>query len=438
MVTIDKRLIRRVGEAERPPAVVLGTNITGLALARSLVKHGVPVIGIDFRKRRYTSYSGCFHLLLVEPGEFFGEGLIGVLERLADALPNRAALMLAMDEQVKLLGAHGQGLKDLYHFEFPSGDTVHLLMDKEAFHRIAVERGWPVPLTMGAESLEELTRQIDSLRFPVVLKPRTKNLEFRAHSPAKAFRCSGPEELKSRYEMVAQWEPEVIVQEWIPGGDDQVYFSFHYFDSELVQVASYQGKKIRQYKPQVGNTSSAVGVQANQLADTAREILTTSGCSGFCSVEFKRDERTGNFYVTEPTVGRVNLQVGVAVANGMDIISRAYFHLVGLEYPKEPEPTYDRKWILLWSDIKSARYYINKSEYTWRQYLQSLRGPKSFAVWRVSDYKMMLGFCRVWVVKPFQRLRRLTQRFAAVLNGRAVAAGSASRVLEGDDSDVEV
>ncbi len=398
--------IRRIEKVDMPPAVVVGTGITGLTLARAVGKHKVPVIGVDHKKRRYTSYSGAFHLMLVDRHDFWGPGLVSFLVHLAESLPRKAALLLSMDEHVKLVSAHGQTLKDCYHFEFPDRETVDCLMNKEAFNRLALERGWRVPRTYAFQSSEELAGFVSELSFPVILKPQIKNLSFRTNSPQKAFRCSSHDELFLRYDLIAQWEPEAIVQEWIPGRDDAVYFSFHYFGSNLREICSFQGRKIRQYRPECGSTASAVGVRDGDLARAAREILTTTRCVGFCSVEYKRNARSDIYYVTEPTVGRVNLQVGVAVANGVDIVSRGYFHMIGQQYPLHVEPTYERKWIILKSDVKSAHYYVKKSQYTWLDYLRSLRGPKTFAVWRLSDYKMMLGFCGIWLSAPFRLAKR--------------------------------
>ncbi|MEO6446810.1 MAG: hypothetical protein ABIZ91_01105, partial [Gemmatimonadaceae bacterium] len=58
-----------------PPAVILGTNVTGLAEARPLAAHGIPVIGVDERVRRYTSYSSAWTGLIVTD-EFNGPGLV--------------------------------------------------------------------------------------------------------------------------------------------------------------------------------------------------------------------------------------------------------------------------------------------------------------------------------------------------------------------------
>src|SRR5690606_28432494 len=107
------------------------------------------------------------------------------------------------------------------------------------------------------------------------------NLESRTHAPKKAYLCHSAEELLADYAVFARWEPEVLVQEWIPGGDGDIHFSFHYFDSAGHEVTSFEGRKIRQFIPECGVTASAVGVPTSEVSDISRRILGDVACRGF-------------------------------------------------------------------------------------------------------------------------------------------------------------
>lgn len=382
---------RRVVErSPLAPAVVLGTNITGLAEARPLAARGIPVIGVDEHRRRYTSSSSAWTQLLVTNG-FNDAGLVELLEALADECGRRPVLFISTDEQVKVIAHHGASLRSRYAFDFPSRETVDLLMSKEAFTVLARAKGWPIPATLAVRSREALEEGLEALRFPVVLKPRVKTLALRQHTSKKAYGCADAAALRRAYDDVSRWEPEVVVQEWIPGTDADVHYSFHYFGADMQEVATFEGHKIRQWVPEIGSTASSEPVHPPMVSERSREILRSTQCAGFCSVEYKRDPRSGTFYITEPTVGRVNLQLGTALANGVDLVSRAYYHVQGLAYPGTEARTYDRKWIYLASDIKSARHYIGKGELTWRQWLRSLRGRRAYAVWQAGDLGMWRG-----------------------------------------------
>jgi hypothetical protein len=52
---------------------------------------------------------------------------------------------------------------------------------------------------------------------------------------------------------------------------------------------------------------------------------------GMGSMEYKRDARTGKFFMIEPTVGRVDWQEEVATLNGVNIPLAAYRHEIGAE-----------------------------------------------------------------------------------------------------------
>jgi predicted ATP-grasp superfamily ATP-dependent carboligase len=367
---------------------VIGTHVPGLAEARALAAHRIPVIGIDERMRNHTSYSKAFSAVVITP-RFNQPELIDDLSDLAAELERKPVLFITGDEQVKIIAEHGHRIRDLYLFDFPDVDTVRTLMSKAAFTQLAIEQGWRIPRTDTVDNRVDLETVAAELGYPVILKPRIKNLASRTHTRQKAYRCSDWASLSAAYDDIAPWEPEVVVQQWIAGPDSEVFYSFHYFDRELRELATFTGHKIRQWVPEVGSTASSEPADAPEVTDTSRTILRKTQCYGFGSVEYKRDRRTGHFFITEPTVGRVNFQLGTALANGADLVSTAYRHLVGLPAPATTSPRSRRKWILVAADLKSARFYRSRGELTWRQYLTSIQGPKSFAVWRLTEFRMM-------------------------------------------------
>ena len=410
-VGLSRRTLSRIQRSPLPPAVVVGADINGLNIARAIAAHRVPVIALDSERRRFAGYSGALDLVL-RP-DFNEPSLVDYLVRLAAALPQQAALFLSMDHHVELISAHGSCLREHYYFAFPEQHAVDELLDKARFAKRAIQEGWPIPRTLILRQPADLSAA-EEIGFPVILKPSMKSAAFRERSPAKAFRCPDLESLRTSYNLVSRWIEEVVIQEWVPGGDEQVQFSFHFHDRQLREIACFEGRKIRQYVPECGSTSLATGVAVSEVTALSRLILQATRCVGFGSVEYKRHAETGRFLITEPTVGRTNLQYGVALANGADLISRAYFHLIHRAYPVVERPTHDHKWVILDSDFKAARYWMREGKLTWRQYYASLRGPIVLSVWRLSDYRLHARALGELARMPFRflwhRLCRLMRR----------------------------
>ena len=285
-------------------------------------------------------------------------------------------------------------------------------MDKQTFAARAEREGWPVPKTATADGWPELEQATAAFTFPVILKPKVKGLAFSQNIRLKVFRCPDRAALRAAYQDMAQWEPGAVVQEWIPGGDDEVHFTFHYYSQSGQEISAFTGRKLRQYPPLSGNTSCAEPLDDPRLLPLSRSILTSCGAVSFCSVEYKRDPRTDRHLIMEPTIGRVNLQVGVAAANGVDLIGRAYCHLVGRQYPgAEPQPRRKVRWIYLAKDLRTARHYIGEGSLSWGGYLKSIAGPRVGAVWSWRDPGMALAVLPVFGRRVTgylgRRLRRL-------------------------------
>jgi D-aspartate ligase len=123
----------------------------------------------------------------------------------------------------------------------------------------------------------------------------------------------------------------VVVQEWIDGNDDDIYFTLFVCDGQARIVALFTGRKMICEPPRVGCTALCVAApeEHQALAAQTQAFVTRSNYHGIGGLEFKRHRRTGQFVVVEPTVGRPDWQEEIATLCGVNIPAIAYRTALG-------------------------------------------------------------------------------------------------------------
>ena len=122
----------------QPYAVVIGLeSIVGLQTARILKKRGVPVIAVTDDPSSYCCRTNVCEQII--PAEAGSEGLIKVLEALAQNLKEKAVLYPCTDMNVLHVSRNRHRLEDNYHVLLPATDVVETLMDKISFYGYAEE-----------------------------------------------------------------------------------------------------------------------------------------------------------------------------------------------------------------------------------------------------------------------------------------------------------
>jgi predicted ATP-grasp superfamily ATP-dependent carboligase len=261
---------------------------------------------------------------------------------------------------------------------------------------------------------------LDDMTYPCILKPAVKNTEFRSKSPRKAFKLYNAKQLLEAYDLVSAWVPEVVVQEWIGGGDDRVAFALGYWDAQSRNLALFPGRKLRQWPPECGDTAlsePAAPGWREKLIELTTNIFSVVGYRGLGSIEYKVSPDDGRFVITELTVGRTNYQNEVAVLNGVNLPAIAYHDGIGGSSELErlltqPHRAYRGiKLIDAAADRKSARFYIAQGQLTRWEWLKSRRGPKQDMLYRHSDPLPFLltasrgiaSFVKHRIIKPVVR-----------------------------------
>jgi D-aspartate ligase len=364
-----------------PPAVVVGIGLTGLGMVRSLRDRRNPVsmritaVDSDLgQASAYTRLCAKLHCPDVD-----GEGLVDCLIEHGRRRSERPILLLSQDLAVLTVARHQHTLSSFYRFSVPTPEVTNLLMDKSRFGEYATSNGFNVPRTFAINSSADLAPALDGLRFPCVLKPVYRNSAWSEHGYPKGFVAATAAELRAAYKRVCDVQDSFVAQEWIPGNDSEIYFCLTYFDERSRPVATFTGRKLRQWPLDAGNTSLAEASGIPIIKQETVRLFESLQFRGLGSVEFKRDPRTGEFKIMEPTVGRVNLQSETATANGVNLAWIAYAHLAGLKSGPIRRRSREAIWVNEFTDLQSGMARVRRGDLSLGNWMRSYRRPRYYA-----------------------------------------------------------
>lgn len=395
------------------PAVVVPLHETGLEVARALGRRGVRVTGIDEDAHRPGAHSRYCQNVVRSAIE--GEALAATLLAIGAKLETKAVLFPCGDPQVLCVSEYREALSRHYLFNLPDAEVVVTLMHKDRFADFAARHGYPVPQTFVVGSMEEVQRVAQAIRYPCILKPAVRSVAWEARRMPKNYVVHSADVLCAAYASCHELVPQAVVQEWIPGSDEEVFFCLLYIDSEGRPLTTFTGRKLRQWPPERGCTAVATGHRGGELEELTLRFMSEVGFRGLGSMEYRRDPRDGRFVMIEPTVGRIDLQSGVSELYGVSLPWVAYADMVGTKRPsgKARVGTGEGKWI---HEEGLARLWLRQVRHgriPLREWRRLLCGRKRFAVFAQDDLAATAALCcevarKAWraLIGRFAQLRR--------------------------------
>jgi D-aspartate ligase len=326
---------------KKPAAIVVGSGLNGLGVVRSLAPEGVPITVIDEKPGGPACNSRFARPHFFERGPGATDGLVDAILKLAEATDQPPVLFVTQEAAVARLSEERDRLEGKVRHIWAARDTLADLMDKRRFHDRAEALGFPVPRAMIFEPGADPAHAAQ-LTFPCIMKPLTKNAAWDARGFKKAYRFDALADFANFATGLKAGDSSVIVQEWIEGGDSDVYFTLLYRDAAGRIQASFTGRKLRQWPPLVGGTASCMPAPEAEpaIADLTARFFAAVNFVGLGSMEYKRDPKAGRYVMVEPTVGRSDYQEEVSTLNGVNVVRAAYRSLAGLQpLPAEPRPS---------------------------------------------------------------------------------------------------
>jgi len=393
---------------KKTPAVVLG----GLTLIRPLGLVSIPVIMIDdveeisSTKSRYVEK---YYILDTMKEDEYINFLIEKGKELYNYYGEKIVLYYGNDTDLNIIYTYSDVLSRYYLFLINEATIRESLIDKLRFYNLAIKNNFLIPKTM---LLKKYLINPFNIRYPIIVKPRvtyvnsTKNNNsniFKAHQKAIIFKDR--KEAKSILN-IKNYQNDFVVQEYIEGGDDNIY-SFHGFaDKNNGLIAFFAGKKIRTYPKFTGQSSYLELIKDEILLNLGKNIVKRLNFKGVLKIDFKKDIKSGDYYILEINA-RYNLWHYLGAINGVNIPLAAYNYLTTGEKLFSYNYKTTHKWLDLYIDYKAFKELKSRGEINIIKWIYSLLRHRK--IYNVFSWRDPIPFIKWWIDWIKKRYLRLYQ-----------------------------
>lgn len=388
-------------------AVILGANYyIGLSVIRCLGRNNVHTVAVEYQtegtygfKSKYLCEKHIAPHYKTQTQEF-----INYLIDYAKKQDEKPVLFPCADPYVEVVDMHLDELKKYYLINQEEQGLFTRLMDKNALYDIALEHNIKVPEIIRTDE-EHFEEKVLSLGFPCIVKP--------SDSPAfvdvfrkKMFKVDSISELKEALKKAKDKDLEVFVQRIVPGFDDHMY-TYDCYLNQNSKVTHYMTcNKNRQYPINFGASVYTKQIHVPELHTIGAPFLEAVGFKGFAEIEFKKDEKTGDFYLIEINVRTTNLNV-LLERVGLNFPWIAYQELTGQSIGSEYlEVSTHRTFVYAFEDVLAIKGYLKTKQLKLFQVIGSLFRKKAYAIWAMDDPKPYFSFMNGLIKKVFKRLKR--------------------------------
>jgi predicted ATP-grasp superfamily ATP-dependent carboligase len=404
----------------RIEAFVLGMNETGLTAARCLGRAGISVKGFDIGAKRAGSRSRYCRAADVCPDPLHQpDDLVRFLNRQVTDGSEKVVLLPTSDLFFLFLSRHRAQLTDKFLMTLPAQDVAESVVNKRSLYELAAANGTAFPQSYFPGTYEEALAVKDSLRYPAFIKPYWGH-QWRRHFGGihKGFKVQSSDEFLARFREVLDSGHPALVQSYVTSPDDNL-FSLSLYVSQAGEVlAAFPRKQIRQYPPNSGTVSLAISKHNPALVASGAHFCRSIGYRGIAGLEYKLD-REDNQYKLLDFNPRLMLSDGLTAYCGINLPLMQYRDLTGQRPAPRGEYPEGVKWLDTIADFHSFKQYHERGELGFRDWLNSWKGARVFALFAWDDplpflveRKFGLSYVRIleYVIGDFLRPKPLRRR----------------------------
>jgi predicted ATP-grasp superfamily ATP-dependent carboligase len=296
---------------------------------------------------------------------------------------SRSILIPTDDYSCIFVADHAVVLKEGFLFPNQPAGLARSLSSKQKMYYLCKKYSIPTPETVFPRCRDDVIEFLNETTFPVMLKGIDTVALFKQTGKRMVVVEDGESLLKQYDELETPEAPNLMLQEYIPGGSEMVWMFDGYFDDESNCLFGITGKKIRQYPAYSGVTSLGV-CDANEVVERqTSDFMKAIGYRGILDLGYKYDVKTDQYKLLD-----VNPRIGTTFrlfvdTNGMDVARALYLDLTG-QPVLTGEPREGRKWVVENFDLVSSPSYCRHGRLGIRGWIGSYRGVEE-ASWFARD-----------------------------------------------------
>lgn len=357
----------RVSLRGYPAVFVMNPYYSGIGIARALHGHDIDVFALSSERNTPGGRSRFFAGIYDVPnGRDEPEALYRRLLEIRDHQTDAPVIFPTRDLDVLFLQQYRDQLSPFYRLPRSLDRTLARILDKLELAEVASQQQIDVPKTVCCASETDIEKVPTILKFPLVIKPRY-SYQWRQGGAdkiigaKKAVILESAAQLRQEYGRVAGATAEVLLQEYVPGGDADIVVCCCYVDRNGELAGYFTAKKRYQYPPLVGTGCVVELANIPQIVAPSRRLVQTFGYTGLAEIEFKYDRRTDRFCLIEVNPRHWD-QHELGTLAGVNVTWLAYRDLI--ERPVLGQtPTYPSGVTCSWIAEREALLLMMRSGY---------------------------------------------------------------------------
>ena len=415
-------------------AIVMNMFYTGLGIARSLGERGIRVIGLSSHRGIYGNYTRYADVRFCPDSRENPDQLIEFLVKLGQELGGISLIYPTRDDDVVFLDRFRSRLSSHFTPVIPSAEALDACLDKWETYGAARKAGVPVPRSWKIENQEDLCGSVSEISFPAVMKPISAYYWRKAGAwdqvgARKAICVHSAIELQQEYKQVAYADGRVLVQEMIPGGDENILIAACYMDQTNKLAGSFTVQKLAQIPEQFGTGCVLKTVDRPELIALAARLLESIKFSGIAEVEFKWSPSAQEYQLIEINP-RPWDQHRLGNACGVDLIHLTYCDFSGQNLPAIQKSETEFKWVAEDVMLMESLRSLWRKDGKIRSLRRLAKGKRIYAIWSAADPLPFLAYVPRHCITEV--VRAGWSRFRSALNPRFSGKDAISKPARAD------
>jgi len=373
----------------------------GLGVIRSLGSLGVPIVSVSYDEKDIGDVSKYVSEKIEAPHpEKYEDQFVATLIDISSSY-NRGILIPASDAALAVVARHKKTLENHYIVACTEWEITEQFIKKELTYKLANTIGVLFPKTLIPECIEEVENFNNTIELPCLIKPSQSHL-FTAYFGEKMFQVENLDQMISAYKKATDANLEIMLQEIIPGSEQNgANYNSYFWDGQ--PLVEFTAEKIRNGPPFFGSPRVARSKEIPEVIESGRKILQALGFYGYSCIEFKKDDRDGKYKLLEVN-GRHNLSSLLAPRCGINFPWLHYNHLVNDIKPTECDFQSGIYWIDIARDVGYSLEYLGKEKISVLQFIRPYIGPRVFAILDFKDIKPFLKKIYLTIKLAFSKI----------------------------------